>query len=271
MKLSYAGLTIFSLVIALVSSMLLGQSKRPYDLIGIKFCPKSANETTEAQQELDKLYCQNEYKLLKEVWVQKQFEASRPLPESSLIIRDIPSAGNSAFWFLISPIASGVAYLCWAKKLEISEESAHYELEWYKTQIKLIGVNSRNERDFKAQTINSNWDKHRVAAKQISVSAMEDKLHRQQEVQDKVHSSALLEFDLANSEMNKKIAENLRDKNKADKESQKILGLKNEDNHILESNNKQLVTQLIKALKDWEDGWLWYLVESFTPIFHCAD
>ncbi len=118
-----------------------------------------------------------------------------------------------------------------------------------------------------ASRLNTNWDSHRVKAKQISVQAVNDKLDRQQEVQNKLHASALKELDLAGSDMDKKIAENNRDKHKADKESQKLLGVKNEDNQVLDSSNKQLVNQLVKALKDHEDGWLWYLIESFTPIF----
>jgi hypothetical protein len=281
MKNPYAGLTVLWLTVALGSSMLLGQSKRPYDIVGVRFCPKTANLppnygsefSQRSQQKLDKKYCRYERKLLKEVWEQKQFEASIPLPEASLIIRDIPASSSTAIWFLVSPIASGIAYLCWAKKSEINSESAHYELEGYKTQIKLVGVSARNERDFKAQTINSNWDNQRVKSGFISVEAMQDKLKRQTELQDKTHDSALKQFATADSEMDKKIAENLRDKHKADKESQKVLGIKNKDEHIAtsESNNRELVNQLVEALKQHEDGWLWTVVDAIKPIWLVGD
>jgi hypothetical protein len=281
MKTSYAGLTVLWLTVALGSSMFLGQSKRPYDIVGVRFCPKTANLppnygkefSQRSQQKLDKKYCRYERKLLKEVWEQKQFEASIPLPEASLIIRDIPATGNSAFWFLVSPVASGIAYLCWAKKSELNEQLAYDELEIYKTHVKSTGVSARNERDFKAQTINSNWDNQRVKSGFISVEAMQDKLKRQTELQDKTHDSALKQFATADSEMDKKIAENLRDKHKADKESQKVLVMKNKDEHIATSfsNNRELVNQLVEALKQHEDGWLWTLVDAIKPIWLVGD
>lgn len=274
MKQPYAGYTVLCLVIALASSMFLGETKRPYDIVSIKFCPKTANQvpnygeefSKRAQDKLDKQYCRYDRKLLKEVWEKKQFESSTPIPEASLIIRNILATESKAIWFLISPVAAGLAYLSWAKKSELNEELAHYELEGYKTQIKLIGVGARNERDFKSRTNDSKWDDLRVETGQISKQAVQDRLRRQIEVQDKTHASALKQFDLADSEMDKKIAENLRDKHKADKESQKVLGIKNEDSNQVSDSNRKLIDQLTKALKDWEDGWLWYLVESFTPI-----
>ncbi|BAZ19078.1 hypothetical protein NIES4071_109630 (plasmid) [Calothrix sp. NIES-4071] len=281
MKKSYAGYTVLWLVIALASSMFLGETKRPYEIVSIKFCPKTANTypkfgkefSQRAQEKLDKEYCRYERKLLKEVWEQKQFESSNPIPEASLIIRDIPATESKAIWFLISPVAAGLAYLSWAKKSELNEESAHYELEGYKTQIKLIGVDARNERDFKSKTIDSKWDKFRVKAGQISPEARQDRLRRQQEVQDKTHSSALKQFDLADSEMDKKIAENLRDKHKADKESQKVLGVKNGEGHITteESKNRELINQLVDALKHHESGWLWTVVDAIKPIWLVGD
>ncbi|MBF2067247.1 MAG: ATP-binding protein [Calothrix sp. C42_A2020_038] len=248
MKNPYAGYTVLCLVIALASSMFLGETQRPYPIVSIKFCPKTANQvpnygkefSQRAQEKLDKEYCRYERKLLKEVWEQKQFESETPIPESALIIRNIPATQSNAIWFLVAPIASGLAYLSWAKKTEIKEELAYYELEGYKTEIKEISVNARNERDFKSKQIDSNWDKLRVKAGHISVEGMQDKFKRQTEVQDKTHASALKQFDLADSEMDKKIAENLRDKHKADKESQKVLGMKNSDLELESTTSTKL-------------------------------
>lgn len=276
MKNPYAGLSVLWLTIALSSSMFLGQTKRPHAIVAVRFCPQTANRppnygkefSRRAQQKLDNQYCRYERKLLKEVWEDKQFESSTPLPESSITVRTIPASESKAIWFLVAPIASGFAYLSWAKKAELNEESAHYELEGYKTEIKLIGVNARNERDFKATSINSNWDKQRVKAKHISVDAVQDKLKRQTEVQDKTHASALKQYDLADSEMSKKIAENQRDKLKADKESQKLLNIKN-DGHVTtnDSNNQQLINQLVDALKQHEEGWLYAIIKNSKPLW----
>ncbi|MEM7592403.1 MAG: ATP-binding protein [Cyanobacteria bacterium P01_A01_bin.83] len=243
MKISHAGLSVISLITALSSSMLLGQSKYPYDLIAIRFCPQTANNpprynpefSQQSQRKLDKKYCRYEHKLLFEIWEQQQFSSSAPIPESSLIIRQIPATKTLSVWFLVAPVAAGLAYLFWAKKTEVDETLAHYELEGYKTQIKLIGANARNERNFKAQTINTNWDKQLQLAGFISVEAIQDRLRRQQEIQDKTHASTLKQFDNADSEMDKKIAENFRDKHKADFESHNILGLPS--NEVKGSNN----------------------------------
>ena len=242
MKISHSGLTVLFASAALCSAFYLPQTKRPFDLVGVKFCPQTNNKfprygkefSKKSQQKLDRKYCAYEYKLLKEVWDKKQFEALQPLPESSFIIRSIPSVKSNHLWYLVSPVFLGIAYLSYAKKCEDDENNAHLELEGFKTTIKLYDVNERVEREFKTQVIKNSWDKQRVKAGFISVEAIQDKLRRQEEIQDKTHASTLKQFDTADAEMDKKIAENLRDKHKADKESQKILGNQNID---IESNN----------------------------------
>lgn len=275
-KSPYAGLSVLCLTIALSSSMFLGQSKRPHAIVAVRFCPKTANLppkygaefSRRAQQKLDQDYCRYERKLLKEVWEDKQFESSNPLPESSITVRTIPASESKAIWFIVAPIASGLAYLSWAKKSELNEESAHLELEGYKTQVKLVGVGERNKRDFQATQINNKWDEKRVGEGHISVGAVQDKLQRQTEVQDKTHASVLKQYDLADSEMGKKIAENQRDKLKADKESQKLLNIKN-DGHVAtnDSNNQQLINQLVDALKQHEEGWLYAIIKNSKPLW----
>lgn len=276
LKSPYAGLSVLWLTTALSSSMFLGQTKRPHTIVAVRFCPKTANKTPNygkefsrrSQQKLDNQYCRYERKLLKEVWEDKQFESSTPLPESSITVRTIPATESTAIWFLVAPIASGFAYLSWAKKAELNELEAHLELEGYKTQVKLIGVDERNKRDYKATKINHKWDKKRIEKGHISVDAVQDKLRRQTEVQDKTHTSALKQYDLADSEMNKKIAENHRDRLKADKESQKLLNIKN-DAHVAtnDSNNQQLINQLVDALKQHEDGWLYKIIKIKKPLW----
>ncbi|MBD2607375.1 hypothetical protein H6G81_23305 [Scytonema hofmannii FACHB-248] len=275
----YSGLTVIGVTIALSSAMYLSQSNRPYDLVAIKFCPKTANLpprygeefSQRSQESLDKKYCSYEHKLLKEIWSQKQFESSTPLPESSFSIRHIPASNKNAIWFLVAPVASGIAYLSWTKKAEIDELSAHSELEAYKTCIKISTVSNQNEREFKNLQTNRVWDKQKVKHGFISIEAMQDKLIRQQEIQDKTHTSTLKQFDLADSDMDKKIAENIRDKHKADKESQKILGKKSDSDSDESSNPdsyiQERVNQLLEALKQWEDGWLYTIIKNNKPLW----
>jgi hypothetical protein len=185
-------------------------------------------------------------------------------------VRNIAKINPQVGWFLLAPVSFGLGYLAWSKKCEIAEENAHWELEGYKTSIKLTGVKARNQRDFKTKKINSEWDKQRIGAGFIPVDAIKDRAKKQQEIQDKTHASALKQFDLADSEMSKQIAENIKDKHKAEKESEKILGKKVVDNSSpgdQETDIKERVSSLIEALKSWEDGWLYTIIKNNKPLW----
>jgi hypothetical protein len=94
------------------------------ELVAIKFYPQTANKPPKfgqefsqrsaslrgrrSQQTLDEKYCRYERKLLKGIWEHKQFESSTPIPESSIIIRNIPASELNAIWFLVAPIAAKI-------------------------------------------------------------------------------------------------------------------------------------------------------------------
>jgi hypothetical protein len=72
------------------------------------------------------------------------------------------------------------------------------------------------------------------------------------------------------SVMDKSIADNLRDKAKADQERSKIEG--KTKSAIADSDNQQSVdqqraNQLIEALKAHEDGWLWKIIDNQKPVW----
>ncbi len=263
-----SGLTLICAAIALCSAFYLPQTKRPFDLIGVKFCPQTANmnrtNAALSQRELNKKYCSYEHKLLKEVWEKKQFEASQPLPESSLTIRNIPSVKSNRIWYLVSPVAMGIAYLSYAKKCEDSENNAHLELEGFKSTIKLYGINCREERDFKTQAVKTGWDKERVKSGFISLEAIQDKLRRQTEIQDKTHELTLKQFATAQSQEDKLTSENQRDKHKADKESHEIRAFVNQTQSAIQQTEKK--AELLQTLKNYEGGWLHDMVIGRMPI-----
>lgn len=267
----YAGIAVLGVTVALSSAMYLGQSPRPYDLVALKFCPKTANanqpDAFESQQTLDRRYCLYEHKMLKETWEQMQFEADKPLPDNSFVLRPIPAIDSGVGWFLIAPIASGIAYLAWSKKSEDDEMSAHYELEGFKTSIKLTTVSNQGEREFKTLVNNRAWDKQKVAKGFISVEAMQDKLNRQTEIQDKTHTAALSEYEAMIAELVKKRSEALRDAAKADKERDKILSKSPVPEHGDASPDAKLKDALTEALKNHDDGWLWKVIENQKPIW----
>jgi hypothetical protein len=267
----YAGLTVLGVTVALSSSLYLAQSPRPFDLVGVKFCPQTANintpEHTESQQRLDRQYCQYEHKMLKETWEKQQFESSKPLPDGSFTIRNIPAVDSGVVWLLVAPVASGIAYLSWSKKSEDDEMSAHLQLEAFKTTIKLTTVSNQGKREFKTLQTNRAWDKQKVKHGFISVEAMQDKLNRQTEIQDKTHTAALSEYDAMIAELKKKRSESLRDAAKADKEREKVLGKAAADNTHTESPDSKLKNDLIEALKSYEDGWLWKIIDNQKPVW----
>lgn len=275
LKMPLGGLAVAGLSIGMCAAWYLGDTARPFDMVGVKFCPQTANvrknNYMKSQQKLDDKYCQYEYKMLKEVWEDKQFEARKPLPENSFILRDIPASEVTYWWYLLSISSVGVGTLCWAKKCEKQEVAAHFELEGYKTQIKSYGVNSREERNFKSESIQRNWNNARVESGMVSVDAINDQVERQSQVTDATHKAAIKQIDAGNAEMDKAIAENLRDASKADKERRKIEGNNDSSATANSSSDEQLIKQLIDELKNWEDGWIWTLVESVKPIFLIGD
>jgi len=274
-KLPLGGVGVAGLAIGTFCAWMMGETVRPYDMVGVKFCPKTANirksNYEQAQRKLDDKYCQYEHKMLSEVWEKKQYEALKPLPENSFIIRDIPATKATHWWYLLSIASVGAGVLAWAKKCEKIELAAHYELEGYKTQIKVFGVNSREERDFKTDTVRNQWVGMRLETGLISQDAVNERFRKQSEVQDATHAAALKQFDAGNSEMDKTIAENLRDAAKADKERVKLQGKGSASTTTNQSNDEIYLLQLIEALKAHEDGWIFDLINSVKPIFLIGD
>jgi len=278
MKTPYAALTVLSVVVGLSSALYLGQSDYPYELIGVKFCPTTANQykphqrnPVETQLELDRKYCQYEQKLLKEVWERKQFESTKPLGDTTVKLRTIPSTDAGVLWFLVAPVSMGLGYAAWAKKAELDSLAYSLELEGFKTQLAVTGASARQERDFKSSVISNNWDEQRVKKGLISVDAIQDQLNKRVEIQDKTHAAALKQFDTGMSEMDKSIAENLKDAAIADKERMKIQSKNGVSDVNTTASDKELSNQLIEGLKNHEDGYLWKIATAIKPIWIVGD
>ncbi len=270
--------SILGVTVGLSSALYLGQSDYPFEMVGVKFCPTTANTVkphqqnpVETQEELDRKYCQYEQKLLKEVWEREQFKASKPIPDTSIKLRTIQFIDAGVMWFLVAPVSMWIGYAAWAKKSENDSLAYSLELEGFKTQLAVIGASARQERDFKSQVISTNWDKQRVAAGLISVEAMQDQLKRQTEIQDKTHAASLKQFDAGMSEMDKSIAENLKDAAIADKEREKIKNLAPRNTNHPTDSNKENINLMIDGLKNHEDGYLWKIVTAIKPIWIVGD
>lgn len=274
-KFPYNAVTVGCTGLALTSALYLGQTERPFDTVRVAFCPQTSNDgqlfrksRVDSQKELDRKYCRNEVSMLKNTWTNQQFESSTPLPEATLRIRTIKATQSNLMWFLVAPASFGIAYLSWAKKLEIDENNAHLELEGFKTQVKLTGVSAREERDFKSKETRNQWDAARIKKNHISVKGMEYVRAKEAEMHDKKHASAIKQLELVDSDADKKIAENTRDAAKARKEGEKYSQKHSEqDNQTSESLNKKLINDLTEALKQHESGWLYKVLKMRKPIW----
>lgn len=270
-----------SVALGLASAFYYGQSEQPYHYKSVKFCPETANKINRerSQERLDKKYCSYEYKLLAEVWNHKRFNENKPITNSFLIVKDIYPSNNS-IWFLLAPVFAGIGYLCYAKKSELNELSAHQELESYKTWLKIEtqsqktnrAVNIRdftNERDFKGEIIDRKWNTARIQNGLISIEALQRQQQQQQDLQDSHHAIVLSQNEAYKAQFSKLKHENIRDSLKAEKEAQRYKTLLNSlnDEYSQASTPEALKNSLIDAMKKHEDGWLWRVINSLKPMW----
>ncbi|MBN3924632.1 ATP-binding protein [Nostoc sp. NMS4] len=266
-------ITALGVATSLSSAIYLGQiNDFSFPQVTVKFCPETANKKRknreESQAKLDRKYCRYRRRLLKEVWEAEQFRAAIPLSEGSFSIQEFRGDKSGSPWLLLAPVLAGSAYLAWSDKCKSDYDEKFEQLEGLKSYFKLITVSARNERQFKATAINQSWDTQRVKAGQISIDAVQDRLKKQSEIQDRSHSSTVKQFDLNDSQIDKTIAENQVAVAEAAKKLTKLQG--QEINDKFDSNrlsSQQLKNSIIEALKNHEDGWLWKVINNKKPIW----
>jgi hypothetical protein len=258
---------------SLASGIYLGQiNEFSFPQVIVKFCPQTANKNLpngkKAQATLDLKYCRYRRRLLKEVWQREQFKSIIPLPEGSFSIQEFKGDDSGSIWLLLAPMLAGTAYLSWANKCQADYDSKFEQLEGLKSYFKLTTVSARNEREFKSTTINQSWDKQRVKAGQISIDAVQDRLNKQAEIQDRSHSSTVKQFDLNDSQIDKNIAENQLVAAEAIKKLNKLQGdASDRPSDAQVSSSQQLKASIIEALKNHEDGWLWKVINNKKPVW----
>lgn len=83
-----------AVLLGLASAYYYGQSPHPYQFTQVQFCPETANShpknqlmkyykaPAEAQERLDTKYCRFKYRLLTEVWRDRQFNDFAPYPKN---------------------------------------------------------------------------------------------------------------------------------------------------------------------------------------------
>ncbi|MBD0263128.1 MAG: ATP-binding protein [Tolypothrix sp. Co-bin9] len=273
MKKLLPSIAVLGIVASLASAIYLGQvDEFSFDQITVKFCPQTANKgrinEREAQETLEKKYCRYRRRLLKEVWEREQYRSAIPLSKDSFIIQEFRGDKSGGFWLLLAPLLSGSSFFAWASKCQADYNEKFKQLEDLKTSSKLITVSARNEREFKSTAINQSWDSQRVKAGQISLDAVQDRLNKQAEIQDRSHISTVKQFDLNDSQVDKTIADNKLAVAEATKKLNKLQGdASDHPSEINKLSSQQLKISIIDALKNHEDGWLWKIVDNQKPIW----
>lgn len=272
MKKLLPSIATLGVVSSLTSTLYLGQiNEFSFDQVVIKFCPQTANKNRPnaqvSQAELDLKYCRYRRRLLREVWESEQFRAAIPLSRESFTIQEFRGDDSGGIWLLLAPVLAGSSYLSWANKCQSDYDGKFKQLEDLKTYFKLTTTAATNERDFKSTAINQTWDAQRVKAGHISVEAVQDRLKRQGEVQDRSHASTLKQFDLNDSQIDKTIAENKLTIAEATKKLEKVVKPIDNKSASQATPNEQLKTSLVDALKSHEDGWLWTVLKASKPLW----
>jgi hypothetical protein len=195
--------------------------------------------------------------------------------KKSTVVKNIPATNPDipkyAFAVLVLII---LARYNQGLKVSALQNSYSSELEAFTTKVYEDWVHGYNDRKviFKTQELQA----EREIAEEINKLRGEGQLKHLQEVLKRSNAIDEAKFDLAleeisakKSEFSKLKAENLRDAAKADKEMNKALGKGNDtgNNTTAESKNKELINQLVNALKEHEDGWLYKILKIRKPLW----
>jgi hypothetical protein len=273
MKIPYPALSATFLLGSLTCAFYLGQTDYPFDLVGVRFCPETANKgslyrniTEDSQKALDLRFCRHEVRLLKQVWEKKQFEGLLP---GNIQVRDIKR--DSSFnpkVFIAAPLLMAMSYYLWLAHCDNAERKYYEELENFKTAIRTKGVDAKQERELKEIITERKYDRIKLDNNLMSRDAIQDRANKQTELMDLQHDVAVTEYQKMIAEIKKKWAEADRDTAKARKEMKKYSDTTDPATDATqEASDKELINQLIEALKNHEDGWLWTVINAVKPLW----
>ncbi|MFK0735707.1 MAG: hypothetical protein ACIWVG_32020 [Gloeotrichia echinulata HAB0833] len=199
--------------------------------------------------------------------------------KKSTVVKNIPATNPDIPKYSLAVLGL-IIYARYNQGLKVSTLQNNYssELEAFSTKVYEDWVHGFNERKviFKKQEFQA----EREIALEINKLRGKGELTHLQEVLKRSNTINEAKFDLVleeiaakKSEFSKLKAENLRDAAKADKEMNKTLGKGNDigNNTTAESKNKELINQLVNALKEHEEGWLWTVVDAIKPIWLVGD
>lgn len=271
-ELALAGVCGVAAIIGLATS----QTRQPYDLTQIQFCPRSANGV-HSQITLDKRFCNQPRFVLTEEWQRYGLYGSIIPYKGDAIqwVRDLPTDNpNQLLGYGIAVIGLWGVVGCLLVRsqrlkrtdyelgeLEKTGDYATWQHNKYKREVKQHSTQLYTERLKDGLT---DLDVH--SRKELGLTDEENERAKARiQLEDFMKARAV-----NHSVMDKTIAENLRDRAKADQERGKVEG--KTKSAIAENDNQQSVDQqraneLIEALKGHEDGWLWKIIDNLTPLW----
>ncbi len=248
------------------------QSRQPYDLTEIQFCPKSVNGI-EGQQRLNKQYCNHPRYVLTEEWQRYgRFGSIIPYKGDAILkVSDLPTdnphqlLGNGvsiiSLWGLTGCLLLRVNRL---KKrdyelgeAEKTENYSTWQEEYSKREVKRHKSKLDQEitKDRKSQ-------RDLLLRKELGLTDDENEAIRSQlKLEDYLKARQT-----QHSAMDKQIAENLRDAARAEHEIQKYRKPPSDisANPTTPEARKKVITQ---KLKEHEDGWLWGVINGKKPLW----
>ncbi|MBD2472641.1 hypothetical protein [Nostoc sp. FACHB-145] len=271
-ELTLAGVCGVAAIIGLATS----QTRQPYDLTQIQFCPRSINGV-ESQITLDKRFCNQPRFVLTEEWRRYGLYGSIIPYKGDAIqwVRDLPTDNpNQLLGYGVAVVGLWGIVGCLGVRSQRLKRT-DYELgELEKTGDYAIWQHNLHKREVKQHSTQLYTERLKDG---LSGLDTEERVALGLTDEDNERAKAriqLEDFILAravnHSVMDKTIAENLRDKAKADQERGKIEGktkgaIANNDNHPL--TDQRLISDLIEALKNHEDGWLWKIIDNQKPVW----
>ncbi|MBD2532600.1 hypothetical protein H6G97_24640 [Nostoc flagelliforme FACHB-838] len=271
-ELALAGVCGVAAIIGLATS----QTRQPYDLTQIQFCPRSANGV-HSQIALDKRFCNQPRFVLTEEWQRYGLYGSIIPYKGDAIqwVRDLPTDNpNQLLGYGIAVIGLWGVVGCLLVRsqrlkrtdyelgeLEKTGDYAIWQHNLYKREVKQHSTQLYSERLKDGLT---DLDVH--SRKELGLTDEENERAKARiQLEDFMKARAV-----NHSVMDKTIAENLRDRAKAEQERGKIESKTKSaqaDSDNQQSVDQQRANQLIEALKAHEDGWLWKIIDNQKPVW----
>lgn len=277
----------FALFASLGINHIAGSSKTPRDLVSVRFCPETANntrdytpkETDQAQQELNKKFCRDKYIFEKDFF--ENANAYDNLPNAEIILWR-KSDLKFVHWLLMTPVLCGVAYaVAWAS-LQNSVDNRTRRLERFKLDVKKtsapfrIARNVLDNKERLTQEIEVDLDEQsfqalRVEENLLNVEQINEQLATEGAIRDR-------QIKLSLGEMDAKIAEFATKKQKEENEKAKLERLLNKTIQAPSATPKEIkeaspigVSQVVKnqlkeALNTPENKWLLDIIKNKKPL-----